>query len=87
MLIVLALFIALALIKPAPPAGWIGGVLFLVFAGAATYANWVIDCPKCQVPFGQMVWQVSFPSIGLMPIKVCPHCALDLDSEWPLRRD
>ena len=82
-LFISAMFVALKILDPGPGYGWIAVVLFVGIVGAGTYATLVIDCPKCQVAFGQMVWQVAYPSMGTMPFKVCPHCSLVLDSPWP----
>jgi hypothetical protein len=82
-LIVLAMFVALAILEPGPGYGWIYVVLFFAFLGVASYANWIIACPKCHLPFGQMVWNVAYPSLSIMPFKVCPHCSLPLDRPWP----
>ena len=83
LLIVLAMFVAMAIIEPGPGYAWFTVVLFCAFIAIGVYTNAVIDCPKCHVAFGQMVWQVSYPISVIMPIKVCPHCALVLDNPWP----
>lgn len=82
-LIVLAMLVSLAILEPGPGYGWIYLVLFLAFAGVAIYANWIIACPKCHLPFGQALWNVAYPDLSVMPFKVCPHCSLPLDGQWP----
>ena len=81
----LASFVGLAILNPGPGYFWIAMVLFFAFVAIGVYANWVVDCPKCHVAFGQMVWQVSYPNVTIMPIKFCPHCALVLDNPWPAK--
>ena len=59
-----------------------GGLVILAvigFIGSTFYAQAVVDCPKCQVVFGPLVWHVAYPSMGFMPVRYCPHCALVLD--------
>lgn len=85
LLLVAAVFAVLVILKPGPGYAWIGFVVFFGFVAIGTYVSLVIDCPKCHVAFGQMVWQVSYPSMALMPIKYCPHCALVLDNPWPVK--
>jgi hypothetical protein len=75
----LALIAGLSILDAGPGYGWLAILAVIGFGGSAFYAQAVVDCPKCQVIFGPLVWHVAYPSIGLMPVRYCPHCALVLD--------
>lgn len=63
--------------------GWLGIPFMFTFMGAAIYATWIIDCPKCHVQLGQAVWNIASPKLSVAAYRFCPHCAVALDSDAP----
>jgi hypothetical protein len=60
---------------------------FGVFAGAIVLFLFVVRCPKCNAPFGQLAGEIAFRFGVRRQVNYCPYCGVSMDEHYEAPRE
>lgn len=64
---------------PPPPLFFVG---MLLFVGAILAIQFVVRCPRCSAPLGQIALTIAFGWLRRR-VNFCPYCGVSLDEPVP----